>query len=157
MALHEQTKAGSGEGASPRPQGRHEKARLCEAGKGLRPDAIHVEGAALVVRLAAGALDAGDFMLKLREDRAEDEWIDEYWKTKNTSQGYAEYMRAPQPAHRCLSHLILLIVRTVESSSGVDGELEDLQITKKELKEYSQNVQDGMAGGSAAHRVGVAR
>ena len=55
-------------------------------------------------------------------------------------------MRAPQPAHRCLSHLILLIVRTVESNTGAAGEFEDRQITKKEIKEYSQNTKEGVDG-----------
>ena len=44
-------------------------------------------------------------------------------------------IKATQPAHRCLSHLILLIIRTIERHGAVEGTA-DLQLSKKEIKKF---------------------
>ena len=47
-------------------------------------------------------------------------------------------MKPAQPPHRCLSHLILLMIRTIEQSGAVGSQ--DLQITKRELASYGNYV-----------------
>lgn len=81
--------------------------------------------------LEAGALDAGDFILKLRDKSMEGEWYAAAY-ARRSSWNYFDFDHPPlQPAHRCLSHLILLMVRTIERhGNGV----QDLLATKKELQ-----------------------
>ena len=47
-------------------------------------------------------------------------------------------MKPAQPPHRGLSHLLLLIIRTIEKDGA--GGTEDLQVTKRELASYGKYV-----------------
>jgi hypothetical protein len=72
----------------------------------------------------AGCIDAGDFMLRLRDAQSEDEWLKEYYDVHG-----CDMTNAPrQPAHRCLNHLLLLIMRTIERTAV------DAKVTKKDVK-----------------------
>ena len=93
----------------------------------------------------AGCFDAGDFLLRLRDEKAEDEWLNMYYAKSpeevgkrdgdSAANGVADVDRPRQPAHRCLTHLILLILRTVERHGG---ESHDLHLTRRELRAHAQ-------------------
>lgn len=82
----------------------------------------------------AGCCDGGDFLLSLRNQSKEDDWLDACYARR----GETSIMKPAQPAHRCLSHLILLMIRTIEKSGAVGTQ--DLYITKKELGIYGNYV-----------------
>jgi len=45
-------------------------------------------------------------------------------------------MKATQPAHRCLSHLVLLMVRTIEGIT-TNQDAHDQKVTKKEMNVFA--------------------
>ena len=85
-----------------------------------------------------GVEDAGEFMLQLKQssswiDISYEEWVDNWNEAHD-----APMVKATQPPHRCLTHLILVIVRTIEATlqrlakANADA-AGDLQISKKEM------------------------
>ena len=60
------------------------------------------------------------------------EWIEAWYESHETPMH-----RATQPAHRCLSHLILLMARTIENIS-TDKDERDLRVSKKEMKLFGK-------------------
>lgn len=81
----------------------------------------------------AGCCDGGDFLLKLRYEHAEDEWLEAYYARRGSE---LDVMKPMQPAHRCVSQLLLLMIRTIESAGS--GAKEDLQISRRELTLYTK-------------------
>ena len=84
----------------------------------------------------AGAEDGGDFMLALRKRPSEYEaWITRWNETHD-----ADLIKATQPPHRCITHLVLLMVRTIEGTiaqlSKGNGGAYDRYISKKEMKQF---------------------
>ena len=41
-----------------------------------------------------------------------------------------------QPPHRCLNHLLLLILRTIERKAVTDASKRDLKVTRKEMTAF---------------------
>jgi hypothetical protein len=88
---------------------------------------------------AAGAADAGDFLLRLKDAGSDyDEWV-EKWNADHD----APMVKATQPAHRCVEQLILLMVRTIEQTLArltrgnvAAGISADLSVSKKELGKF---------------------
>jgi len=81
---------------------------------------------------AASAIDAGDFILELKESPLDyDEWAEAWYSTHTTPM-----MKATQPAHRCLSHLVLLMVRTIEGIT-TNQDAHDQKVTKKEMNVFA--------------------
>ena len=80
---------------------------------------------------AAGFEDAGAFLLALRESPSDyKQWVDD-WNEAHDS----PIVKATQPAIRCLEHLILLIVRTVEANSKDKDK--NKKLSKKEIKTWA--------------------
>ena len=80
----------------------------------------------------AECVDAGDFILKLRDDGdSEDEFYEAYY----LKHGCDITAEPPQPQHRCVTHLLLLIIRNIES---ITPDQADLTISKNELKAWRQ-------------------
>ena len=79
---------------------------------------------------ASGAEDAGDFVLQLRKSPSDYEaWLEHWYQAHD-----AALVKATQPPHRCISHLVMLMVRTVEEC-GARGE-NDLHVTKEEMDSF---------------------
>lgn len=82
---------------------------------------------------AAGCCDGGDFLLRLRDKQLEDDWLLEAYKRRPD----VDIMHPPQPAHRCVSHLLLLMIRTIEKF-GAASDGADLNVTKRELMQFGR-------------------
>ena len=86
---------------------------------------------------AAGAADAGAFIMELRATGAYSEWV-EAWNTTHD----APMFRATQPAHRCLHHLIMLMVHVIESTlqrlaKGSGAAATDGVVSGKEMRSFA--------------------
>ena len=91
--------------------------------------------------LEAGALDAGDFILKLRDKSMEGEWYAAAYARRRLGIILTLITHRPT-SHRCLSHLILLMVRTIERH----GNAQDLLATKKEPRMRDRSHMDVSRG-----------
>lgn len=84
----------------------------------------------------AGYLDAGEFLLRLRDTPSEEK---RFTMERGVSLDVAFHMHtqgspAPrQPIHRCFTHLVMLMIRTIEL---VAADKDDLKITKKEMRNF---------------------
>ena len=90
----------------------------------------------------AGAADVGEFILELQEIPSDFlAWVDD-WNAEHS----APIIKATQPAHRALNGLIVLMVRTVESTlerleQGSTQKGGNLQVSKKELTKWAPHEQ----------------
>ena len=82
----------------------------------------------------AGCTDAGDFMLRLADIEKLDDWCLAYYRKHGCEMGKPP----PQPIHRCVAHLISLMVRTIEmyADESQAGMVKDQKLTMKEMKNW---------------------
>ena len=86
----------------------------------------------------AQCLDGGDFIIRLRAEKAENEWLDQYYRTRINLNASRPDEIPPQPVHRALSHLLLYMIRQIEVFGSLEAKEKDLNVTKKELIMFSK-------------------
>lgn len=87
----------------------------------------------------AGFADAGEFLLELQEEPNDHAEYLEEWELSHPDPTNAVHIKATQPAARCLSHLMALIIRTVHRLAEA-AEDEELKVTKKHMKRVTQRI-----------------
>ena len=90
----------------------------------------------------SGFPDAGLFLLDLRYD---DEAYEHFLETHNE----AAASLSSTPPHRCVEHLLALLVRTIEE--GTDVGRDDAQLSAKEMAAFGERLQ-GRGGGRGSRR-----
>ena len=92
----------------------------------------------------AGCADAGAFLLGLREEGQSDfdDWVEE-WNAAHDG-GDDPLVKATQPPERCVHHLIMVLVRTIEHMVAPNPDDDgDLQVSAKEMKRVMMEVRGG--------------
>ena len=82
-------------------------------------------------------------MLRLADKAELDDWNLAYYKKHGCEMSQAP----PQPAHRCLAHLISFMVRTIELvADEAAGMKKDQSVTMKEMKNWQTSLRQGGEG-----------
>ena len=79
---------------------------------------------------AAGAADAGEFLLSMQDDDPAEHHAFVAANQRQWDDGVNG--KLGQPVARCVDHLCMLMVRTVKSTSGMPESAQKLAITRKE-------------------------
>ena len=83
------------------------------------------------------AADAGEYLLALRSDSKS---LEEFIASRKVG-----WQREPrQKVHRCVSHLVSYLVRTIESNAGVRA-VTDMKLSKEEVDDFDKCARRAMS------------